>query len=126
MTDVFISYSSEDRDRVRPLVATLERGGWDVWWDRQIDAGVAFDREIERAIDEAKCIVVVWSSTSVESEWVRTEAGEGLEKGNLVPVLIEDVKPPLAFRRIQAIDYGAEEAFGQIREAIASTSFSDS
>ena len=53
MTDVFISYSSEDRDRVRPLVTTLERGGWNVWWDRQIDAGVAFDREIERAIDEA-------------------------------------------------------------------------
>ncbi len=119
MTDVFISYSSEDRDRVRPLVTTLERAGWSVWWDRQINAGAAFDREIEKAIDSAKCIVVVWSGTSVESEWVRTEAGEGLEKGNLVPVLIEDVKPPLAFRRIQAIDYTAEEAFEQIREAVS-------
>jgi len=119
MTDVFISYSSEDRERVRSLVTTLERGGWDVWWDRQIDAGVVFDREIEKAIDEAKCIIVVWSSKSVESEWVRTEAGEGLEKGNLVPIMIEDVKPPLAFRRIQTIDFSAEEAFDQIREAIS-------
>ncbi|MFT7472826.1 MAG: putative ATPase, partial [Kiritimatiellia bacterium] len=119
MTDVFISYSSEDRDRVRPLVTTLERGGWSVWWDRQIDAGTAFDREIEKAIDEAKCIVVIWSKNSVESEWVRTEAGEGLERGNLVPVMIENVKLPLAFRRIQAIDFAGEDAFDQIRESVA-------
>jgi hypothetical protein len=62
MTDVFISYASEDRDRVREIVAALESSGWIIWWDRRIDAGSAYDREIERAIDEAKCIVVVWSS----------------------------------------------------------------
>ena len=55
-----------------------------MWWDRQIGAGSAFDREIEKAIDDAKCIVVMWSSSSVESEWVRNEASEGLERGNLV------------------------------------------
>jgi hypothetical protein len=103
MIDVFVSYASEERDRVRPLVAALEDVGWTVWWDRQIGAGTAFDREIEKAIDEAKCIVVVWSKHSVESEWVRTEANEGLEKNNLVPVNVDGVRPPLAFRRIQTI-----------------------
>jgi tetratricopeptide (TPR) repeat protein len=119
MTDVFVSYASEDRERVREIVDSLENTGWSIWWDRRIDAGSAYDREIERAIDEAKCIVVVWSSHSVESEWVRTEASEGLEKGNLVPVAIEDVRPPLAFRRIQTIDFNGEGALEQIRESIA-------
>ena len=60
MADVFVSYSSQDRDRVASLVEAIERRGWTVWWDRKIDAGVSFDREIEKAIDAAKCVVVVW------------------------------------------------------------------
>ena len=91
MVDVFVSYASEDRERVKPFVAALQSHGRSVWWDRQIDAGTAFDREIEKAIDEAACIVVVWSRQSVESEWVRTEANEGLERNCLVPISIEDV-----------------------------------
>jgi len=119
MTDVFVSYASEDRERVREIVTSLESTGWSIWWDRRIDAGTAYDREIEKAIDEARCIVVVWSSVSVESEWVRTEASEGLEKGNLVPISIEDVRPPLAFRRIQTIDFNDDAALEQIRQSIA-------
>jgi len=119
MTDVFISYASEDRERVAEIVGSLESTGWRIWWDRRIDAGTKFDREIEKAIDEAKCIVVIWSAHSVESEWVRTEAGEGLEKGNLVPISIDDARPPLAFRRIQTIDFTADGALEQIRDAIS-------
>ena len=104
MSDVFVSYSSQDRARVVPLVQALERRGWTVWWDRKIDAGTAFDREIEAAIDEAKCIVVVWSESSVQSDWVRSEASEGLNRGILAPVAIDPVRPPLAFRLTQTVD----------------------
>ena len=83
MVDIFVSYASEDRELVRPIVQALTDVGWSVWWDREIGAGTAFDREIEKAIDSAKCIVVVWTENSVESEWVRTEANEGLEKNIL-------------------------------------------
>jgi hypothetical protein len=48
-------------------------------------------------------VVVVWSNDSVRSEWVINEANEGLQKGALVPVCIDDVRPPLAFRRRQTI-----------------------
>ena len=68
MTDVFVSYASQDRERVRPLVAEIEAMGWSVWWDREIGAGIAFDREIEKAIDEAKCILVVWSELRIDRE----------------------------------------------------------
>ena len=118
MVDVFVSYSSRDRERVRGLVAQIEAIGCSVWWDREIGAGAAFDREIEKAIDEAHCIVVVWTEHSVDSEWVRTEANEGLSKGILVPVAFEVVKPPLAFRRIQTIDLAAPDANASLVSAI--------
>jgi tetratricopeptide (TPR) repeat protein len=110
VSDVFVSYASQDRARVVPLVEALERRGWTVWWDRKIDAGTAFDREIEAAIDGAKCIVVVWSENSVQSDWVRSEASEGLTRGILAPVSIDQVRPPLAFRLTQTIDLTAADA----------------
>ena len=74
MTDVFISYANEDRERARDLATALEARGWSVWWDRKIIAGQTFDQVIEHELDTAKCAVVLWSKHSVASEWVRNEA----------------------------------------------------
>ena len=102
MADVFLSYSSDDRERIRPIARALEKNGLTVWWDRDIQAGTAYDREIESAIAAAKCVVVIWSRHSIESEYVRSEVDDAANRNILVPVLIEDVQPPLAHRRRQA------------------------
>jgi hypothetical protein len=102
MSDIFISYASDDKSRVEPLAEALESNGWSVWWDRIIPAGKTFDEVIEKAVNGASCIVVVWSDKSISSRWVRTEADEGANRQILVPVLIDNVKIPLAFKRIQA------------------------
>lgn len=104
IADVFISYASEDREFARRVATAIEREGWSVWWDRQILAGRTFDREIERELDGAGCIVVLWSSASIDSEWVRNEAARAAEREVLVPARIEDVRPPLEFRRKQTAD----------------------
>lgn len=105
MNEVFISYTRNDRPKAEKLARAFESQGLSVWWDREIPAGRTFDDVIEEAIHSAQCILVLWSNESTASRWVRTEAGEGAERGALVPVLIEpDVKIPLAFRRIQAAD----------------------
>ena len=49
-------------------------------------------------------MVVLWSKISVSSEWVRIEAAEGKHRNILIPVRIEDVELPLAFRRRQFTD----------------------
>ncbi len=36
MADIFLSYASEDRERVIPLVEALQADGFSVWWDRNI------------------------------------------------------------------------------------------
>ena len=98
MADIFVSYAAEDRDRIRPLVDRLTDQGWSVWWDRDLVAGASFESRIEQALDAARCVVVAWSQHSVESRWCRNEANEGLERNVLVPLKIDDVRPPLAFR----------------------------
>lgn len=102
MSEIFLSYASKDLERIQPIVSALERKGWSVWWDRKIPPGRTFDDVIEEAIDQSSCMIVVWSKDSVISKWVRTEAGEGDRRGNLIPILIDNVEIPLAFRRMEA------------------------
>lgn len=104
MSDVFLSYASEDRARAAAIARGLEAQGWSVWWDRNIPAGERFAEVIEKEIRGARCIVVLWSSVSVKKDWVRDEAAEGQSRGILVPVFVEPLPPPLGFRQIQAAD----------------------
>jgi hypothetical protein len=75
-----------------------------VWWDRDIGAGSDFRAVIEQQINDARCMVVVWSTNANASKWVRDEADEGARRGMLVPVLIDRVLPPMGFRGMQAAD----------------------
>ena len=102
--DIFISYSRRDRDRVNFMAKALEAQGYSVWWDRDLRAGEEFDNVIDKHIKQSKVIVVVWSDTSIKSNWVKEEAEDGVIDNKLVPVLIDEVVIPRGFRRIQAAE----------------------
>jgi len=102
MSDIFISYASADKLRVQRIVEVLTQCGLDVWWDKSIPPGRNFDEVIEEALASARCVIVAWSNQSVLSKWVRVEAAEGDRRELLVPILLDDVRIPLEFRRIQA------------------------
>ena len=122
MADIFISYASEDRARVRPLADALGRQGWSVWWDRtSIRTGKTFDEAIGEALTGAQCVVVVWTSQSVNSHWVRDEATVGRDRGILVPVSMDGVKPPLGFRQFQTahlIEWDGQESSPDFQKLI--------
>ena len=103
MNDVFLSYASEDRERAGRLAQALEARGWSVWWDREILAGQTFDQAIEKQLESARCVLVLWSRASITSEWVKNEAAAAAERGVLTPVKIDEVRLPLEFRRRQTI-----------------------
>jgi hypothetical protein len=86
MADVFISYAREDRPVVDRLVALLQQEGWSTWFDVVLQLGQDFRPEIDREIDTAACVVVVWTSTSVASTWVHQEAARGLAQRKLVEI----------------------------------------
>jgi TIR domain len=100
--DIFISYASEDRLAAERLAEALTREGWSVWWDPDIPPGDVWDELIEQELAAVCCVVVLWSASSVQKQWVKAEAAEAAARGILVPALIEDVRPPLAFRQIEA------------------------
>ena len=70
MSGIFISYANEDRQKAEVLAHALEQKGWSVWWDRKIPFGQSFDQVIEANLTSAKCVLVLWTKTSVESRWV--------------------------------------------------------
>jgi membrane-associated phospholipid phosphatase len=105
MSDIFISYSRNDRSKAETLARALAEVGWSVWWDRNIPAGKDFAKVIEAALKGSKVAIVLWSEHSLGSRWVLTEADAAADRGILVPILIErNLEVPFAFRRIQAAD----------------------
>lgn len=104
MADIFVSYASEDLDRVKPLITALEERRFAVWWDREIHPGTSWDEAIERELESATWIVAIWTANSIRSRWVRTESMAALERDALIPILLDDVTLPVAFRTTQVVD----------------------
>lgn len=101
---VFVSYARDDRAKASRLISLLEDAGFKVWWDALLEGGEAFMPTIEAALETADCVIVLWSQTSVESNWVRDEAQSGVDRTCLVPVSLDGTLPPLGFRQFQMID----------------------
>src|SRR3954454_18836984 len=105
MSDVFVSYKAEDRPKAAPLVQALEADGLTVWWDTQIAAGSEWRQDIQQELDQARCVIVLWSARSVgpEGRFVRDEANRAQRRGTYLPVCIDNVEPPLGFGELHAI-----------------------
>jgi hypothetical protein len=104
MADIFISYAREDRSRIEPLAKSLQSLGWSVFWDRTIPAGKTWRQVIGDALKTTRLVIVAWSKDSIESDWVQEEADRGRRRNILIPVLIDNIDPPLGFGTIQAAD----------------------
>jgi hypothetical protein len=104
MAEIFISYAREDRDKAKDLARALEERRWTIWWDREIAIGRSFDEVIEHELRACKCVIVLWTTHSVASRWVRGEARSAANRGSLVPILAEAVDLPLEFADLQTAD----------------------
>lgn len=108
MAQVLISYSSADRERAKELQQQIEAYDVTVWLDQQrLTGGKPFHREIAQAIKEAQAVVVIWSPTAVESDWVYAEAQRGKRQKKIVSVRIEPegggLELPLPFDALHTI-----------------------
>src|SRR5262245_24667892 len=99
MADVFISYAKTDRPLASRLAAMLEAEGWKTWWDTTLVPGDDFRNEIMTQLGRARAVIVIWTDTSIKSDWVRSEAGRAQADRKLIPVKLphlvyEDLPPP--------------------------------
>ena len=104
MPDIFLSYNREDQATARRFAEAFKAQGLDVWWDTTLRAGEAYDQVTEKALREAKAVVVLWSKKSVESRWVRAEATLADRNRTLVPCMIEPCERPIMFELTQTAE----------------------
>ena len=102
--DIFVSYARTNRALAEQLADGLAAGGLQVWWDRNLVAGSEFASVIEARLLSAAVVIVLWSSDSVHSSFVRDESSRALKQGKLLPVRIEDVELPLGFGQLHTLD----------------------
>ncbi len=97
MADVFISYKSRLRPRVRELAQALEGLGLSVWFDAELEAGRSFAAVINAELEKASCIIVCWTPDAFAPEdgsevsWVEAEATVARERKVIVPIMLERV-----------------------------------
>lgn len=76
--DVFISYSHKDGDLVRRLlIPRLKDAGVNVLYDADLARGVLVD-VLDRAIKEARYVVIILSQAWLESRWGQFEAAAAI------------------------------------------------
>lgn len=125
MYDIFLSYSSKDRGRVRAVFEALTKQGWSVFWDHlSIKTGANWRSKIEKEIKNSRCVIVVWSKDSIHSEFVLEEAEIAKKRKVLIPIAIDPVELPFGFSQRQTLNFpvlhtkSAEPVFKKLCEAV--------
>ena len=94
--EVFISYASQNKDRVQEIVLHLEAAGVRVWRDQQkIPGGGNFGQEIVKGIKGSKVLMLMCTDASLRSKNVKQEI-QLAWKYNVpyLPLLLEPVSFP--------------------------------
>jgi hypothetical protein len=103
MADIFLSYVSSDRPRAERLKAWFEEAGWSVWIDRDISLGEDWAHRIQKELESARLVVVLWGAEARRSEWVQKEAIAAQQSDRLVQVHATGLPLLAPFDAIQAV-----------------------
>jgi len=104
---VFFSYSRKDTAFALTLAQDVRAAGADIWIDQlDIRAGDLWDVEIEKALVNASCVLVILSPFSVASDNVQDEIAFALDaEKTIIPVILEPCTIPFRLRRWMHIDF---------------------
>lgn len=126
-TEVFVSYSNQDYERVMPLVERLRNIGVAVWIDEGgIDAATLWSESIVEAISECKVLIMMVSTHSTDSHNVVKEVMIASEsKKNILPIYLEpaDIPAKLKYQltgiqHIEWFDGGSDEVFEILKDGL--------
>jgi len=127
-TEVFVSYSSQDYERVMPLVDRLRSAGVAVWVDEgNIDAATLWSESIVEAIAECRVLIMMVSSHSTDSHNVVKEVMIASEsKKTILPIYLESADIPAKLKyqltgiqHLEWFDGGNDEVFETLKDGLA-------
>ena len=92
--DIFVSYSTHDRESALTLVGHLRSAGHSAWIDQSgIDAATSWSKEIAEALEDCKAFILLLSPNSLASENVAKELAVAAElKKHIIPIELEAVQ----------------------------------
>lgn len=101
MSEIFISYSRSTEPQALRISEALLAHGYSVWRDDQLLPHRPYLEVTQERLEEAKAVLVLWSTEAVKSQWVRSEANQARERNKIVQVSIDGSMPPMPFDQIQ-------------------------
>lgn len=124
MSHIFVSYKSEDRGIIEPIVEDLKRHYY-VWFDQtDIDPGTPdwFDA-VNRGLTEASALIVMLSPASVQSKWVEYEYKTAQQRGiRVFTYIIQNVEPPSDLATIQFLRHAKPGDYEKLIDNLPSES----
>lgn len=110
--DVYISYSSKDKEAVKPLAERLRDDGLRVWFDVwAIRPGDSIPGVIGNGLQNARVVLLFMSRNAFQSDWVKREYEVATLRDpanlahHLIPVLLEDCQVPDILRVLRYVDW---------------------
>lgn len=89
---IFIAYSHHQRALAIDLAELLIKNGNAVFYDAKIKAGASWRQTIQKALDDATHVVVIWTPDAAESDEVEREVSYALaERKVIVPILSREI-----------------------------------
>jgi len=110
MTQVFMSYSDEDRAIKERLQNNLRKRGITVWSNEtDIKTGEDFQEAINRGIEQTDTVILLMSPQSLTSAFCQKEIRYAqLYHKRIIPLLIADLRPadiPVDLQTLQFVDF---------------------
>lgn len=99
--DVFISYSSQDKEAAQAICHTLEQNEIRCWMaPRDIPPGSEYGDLIDEAIKSSTIVVVLFSETAATSLWVKGELNIAFEEQKVIIPFRLDKTPLMGQNRV--------------------------
>lgn len=97
----FISYNSADRAAAREIGLFLTAGSINMWFDEwNVSAGDSIVQEINNGLASCTHFLIIWSTNSAKSNWVRQELAGALHAAistrlpQIIPVTLDGTPLP--------------------------------
>ncbi|MEO5370601.1 MAG: TIR domain-containing protein [Magnetococcus sp. DMHC-1] len=121
--DVFISYSSKNKEVINKLAERLRGDKFKVWLDTWIcKPGDQIEQNIINGLKDSRVCLLALSCHYIKSEWTKMEQNIAYfrdpynEDKRYVPILLDDCEIPESLKNIVGIDYkqATEEGYEEI------------
>ncbi len=122
MAEAFLNYASRDRAAASAISDRLQLEGIRTP-EPNLVPGIDFASAVERAIETADCVIVLWSIAASQSEFAALELKHAIKawtEDRLVLVTLDDTPLPVGLRDQKAIEFDGRErqALGEVADAV--------